>query len=313
MQYCEAIPGEPGSARYRFSADRYVVKPAFGMSSSDVHICESWNDAKVCAESPHNAREWVPEHVTRVLSPHIGRTDKRIIEPYVDGTEFSIDGWIQDESFHAIVQHKLFMVQRTFIGDGLTVSPPIGSSRLPTGWRGLEASEEKICEFGHAILDAIGFSRGVFHIEARERYGDGKLCLIEVNPRAPGGSLWKSAMLRTGYDLELVDAAIQLGQQVPPRETPVYRNVMHYPFYAANAGILSGWGDLGHVEPYAIENLILDFVVRIGDRFYEEDMSEEPYIAFAVTHDETVEGLLKKCGAVLGLNPPRIQGCESST
>jgi hypothetical protein len=50
-----------------------------------------------------------------------------------EGTEFSIDGWINGDKFCAKVQHKLFMVQSTFIGDGPTVSPPIQTHQLPEG------------------------------------------------------------------------------------------------------------------------------------------------------------------------------------
>ncbi len=307
MDYCEATPGDPGSATNHFVADRYVVKPAFGMSSSDVKIFDAWSDAKRYAESPDNAREWVPRHVTQALNSHIRRTDTRIIEPYVDGTEFSIDGWIQDQVFNAIVQHKLCMVRRTFIGDGPTVSPPIGSASLPNGWFGLKNSEESICMFGRAVLNAIGFSQGVFHIEARERHVDAGLSLIEVNPRAPGGSLWKSALFRTGYDLELVDAMIQLEKPLPLPNAPTHKHVLHYPFYAANPGVLSDWGDLGRLDASAVQDLTVDFAARLGDSFHEKDMSEEPYLAFAVAHDETVEGLLAKCQAILGLNPPQIQ------
>lgn len=307
MDYCEATPGEPGSAANHFVAERYVVKPAFGMSSSDVKFFDTWSDAKRYAESPDNAKEWVPLHVAQALNPPIGRTDTRIIEPYIDGTEFSIDGWIQDHAFYSIVQHKLCMVQRTFIGDGPTVSPPLGPACLPDGWCGLKNGEETICKFGRAVLDAIGFSQGVFHIEGRERYLDARLSLIEINPRAPGGSLWKSALLRTGYDLELVDAIIQLGKPLPLPNVPTRKHVLHYPFYATNTGVLSDWGGLANLEESPVENLTVDFAAQLGDFFHEKDMSEEPYLAFAVTHDDTVGGLLAKCQAILSLDPPRVR------
>jgi predicted ATP-grasp superfamily ATP-dependent carboligase len=101
---------------------------------------------------------------------------------------------------------------------------------LPKHWQGLENDEKTICNFGHNVLQKIGFKRGVFHIEGREQHTDRSLHLIEVNPRAPGGSLWRSALLRSGYDLEMIDAAIQLGMNVP------------HPIYASNAGVLQDWG-----------------------------------------------------------------------
>ncbi len=327
MKYCEVIPGETNSV-VAFEAEQYIVKPAFGMSGSDVKIFKEWKDAKQYAESLDNSKEWVPPHVARALK--IGRTDTRIIEPYIDGTEFSIDGWIQDQNIRALVQHKLKVIQRTpdgdrpmvsptmgsvclsnewsFIGDGPTVSPLMNSACLPKGkgWSGLKNSEESICNFGRAVLDAMGFSEGVFHIEGRERQSDARLFLIEVNPRAPGGSLWKSARLRTGDDLEVDDLMVQLGKPVPPPNTPTHRYVLHYPFYAANPGILSHWGDLVGPKVRAVPGLTIDFAVQRGHRFREKDMSEEPYLAFAVTYDDTVEGLFAKCQAILDFNPPRV-------
>jgi hypothetical protein len=133
MEYRVASPGKSGSSGSRFKADRYIVKPRFGMSSSDVKIFDSWGDAKGYAESPAHRKEWVPQHVINALRSHIKRTDQRIIEPRIEGTEFSIDGWIAEGSFHAQVQHKLFMVQSSFIGDGPTVSPP--STKALAGFR----------------------------------------------------------------------------------------------------------------------------------------------------------------------------------
>jgi hypothetical protein len=91
-------------------------------------------------------------------------------------------------------------------------------TNCPRGWLVLKNDEDAICRFGRRVLDAIGFTKGVFHIEGREQHTDGSLRLIEVNSRAPGGSLWKLALLRTGYDLELVDAMIQLDIDIPSPE-----------------------------------------------------------------------------------------------
>jgi hypothetical protein len=168
LDFCAVNPGQPDSARCYFRADRYVVKPAFGMSSTDVSICNSWEDAITRAESLDHAKDWVSSDILNLLDDESAQSNKRIIEPYVEGTEFSIDGWIVNNEFKAIVQHKLSMVQRSFIGDGPTISPPATSEDLSNRWCGLKNDEAQICRFGRKVLDAVGFTRGVFHIEARE-------------------------------------------------------------------------------------------------------------------------------------------------
>jgi biotin carboxylase len=179
------------------------------------------------------------------------------------------------------------------------------SKPIPPEYQGLQTCEAAITAFGKVILQAIGFAHGVFHIEARER-ADGRLALIEVNPRAPGGSLWKSALLRTGYDLEAADISIQLGRKPERSELNVKNYVLHYPFYAPHPGVLSSWGDLDGPRATAIEGLSIDFATDVDTVFREDDMTEEPYLAFAVAHDATKEGILAKCNAILQLTPPRF-------
>ena len=86
LDYREIMPGQPNPHVDAFEAEQYVVKPAFGMSGSDVKIFKTWGEAKHYAESLEHAKKWVPEGISRALN--LGATNVRIIEPYVDGTEF---------------------------------------------------------------------------------------------------------------------------------------------------------------------------------------------------------------------------------
>lgn len=306
LAYREVLPGASDTTVQPFCADRYVVKPAFGMSSADVRMYESWQDALAYARRPISSKSWVPNHVLAALDKAGLRTDARLIEPYIPGTEFSVDGWITGDRFWAIVQHKLHMnEQRTFIGDGTTVSPPISDTdRLPLGCHALLSSEARISRFAHEVLRAIGYSEGVFHMEAREQ-PDGLLRVIEVNPRAPGGSLWRSVYLRTGYDLELVDAAIQLGLDIPAPEPARACHVLHHPFYAPHPGMLQHWGGLASFRD-AGELRFVDDAVKLGHEFEATDLNEEPYLAFAVAGAQTLDALLEVRQRILGLPPPLI-------
>ena len=318
MQWYEVSPGATNSVSSPFGGQKYIVKPAFGTSSKDVRICQSWEEA-IRHGTALNNKGWLPQQIIQALPYHLDGTDAQIIEPYIEGTEFSIDGWIQGGQVCAIVQHKLFMRCGKVIGDGLTISPPVRPELLLGDYQGVENDkgsikyqglknvEGSIIDFGRKVLCAIGFTEGVFHIEGRERQTDAKLCLIEVNSRAPGGSLWKSTLLRSGYDLELVDAAIQLRKPVPSQAAPRAKYVLHYPFYAQNKGFLRDWGDLDPPRFSGTPNLTVDRVAKLGQYFSEDDLHEEAYLAFAVTYDETLEGLLDQSRKIMRLAPPSIR------
>ncbi|HLG55529.1 MAG TPA: ATP-grasp domain-containing protein [Vicinamibacterales bacterium] len=286
-----------------FVASRYVVKPAFGMSSRDVKWADTW-EAAVAAAVMEPGQAWVPEHVARVLE--IERSDTRIIEEYIDGTEFSIDGWIDGDRFQAIVQHKLAMVRTSFIGDGPTVSPPIGHCSDPR-WSPLRTPERDVCQVGCEALSLLGFKRGVFHIEGRERACDQSIQIVEINPRAPGGSLWRSAYLRTGLDLELVDAQLQLGLPISTHDVISPPHVLHYPYYAFSVGVLKDWGDLAAELGRLPADIRVDFAATLGDRFTSADLTEEPYLAFAVGQASDQAKLLTLIDHLLKLKPPTVE------
>jgi hypothetical protein len=315
LDFVEARPGEVLGDDKMFKADRYVIKPAFGMSSKDVKFCDTWaqvrhfvqDSVKLHFERSTVSLDWVPQHVMTALGWK-DRSDAWIVEAYVAGPEFSIDGCIRGGSFCAFVQHKLSIIETTtFVGDGPTITPPVGPDDLPSKWSALRNGEAAICEFGRRVLQAIDFTEGVFHIEGRERSSDGRLFLVEVNPRAPGGALWKSIARRTGLDLETIDAAIQLGLPLPKPDTPAAVRAIHYPFYAQQPGVLVDWGSLGWRGQPPIETLSVDFAVPLGQMFKPSDLDEEPYLAFAVAHDDTLAGLLEKCECILRLTPPCVE------
>lgn len=306
-----AVAG-PDVAPTFFAAPRYVVKPCFGMSSRDVRVFVEWDEAVAYAQSAEIAKAWLPEDIVRVLWPGGKRTDLCLIEEWLEGPEFSIDGWISADGFEAIVQHKLYNVEpggpAQFIGDGMTVTPPLAQStaRRHARWSSLVNSEDTFTAFGRGVLDAIGFSHGVFHIEARENPAEpNKVSLVEINPRAPGGSLWRSAAYRNGYDLEFVDAWLQIRADAPPADAPSGRHALHYPLYAHRPGRLVSWDGID--DAARANGHSIDFAVELGHRFSEEDMREEPYLAFIVASDDSRNGLLRRAIEIERLAAPRIE------
>ncbi|WP_156898222.1 ATP-grasp domain-containing protein [Methylocapsa acidiphila] len=290
-------------ARAPFEPGPYIVKPCLGTSSRDVYRAQSWDEIRRVIPLWQGSCKWLPDWIGALLGltrPSIGAF---IVERFIEGTEFSVDGWIGDD-FDAIVQQKLWTFEQPFFGDGLTISPPACSACLPADYNALKTREDNIVYFARSILEAIGLRNGVFHIEGRECRSSGALRLIEVNPRAPGGSLWRSALLRMNCDLELMDAALQLGYPYPKLADAPAKHVLHYPFYAMQSGTLQDWGGLD--GPFRLPNLKIDKVATLKQSFYSDRVREEAYLAFAVTHDDTLEALLAQGQEILRLRRPQI-------
>jgi hypothetical protein len=290
---------------------RYVVKPAFGASAEGVKIFNSWLSAVEYAKEPIPENKLFPEDVLETLNVSPERRMAKVIEPFIDGTEFSIDGYLIGGEIYAIVQHKLTIIQSSYIGDGPTVTPPIRSfnENFPN-FKSFTTEEKVVCEFARHILRELRYPDSVFHIEGIE--SNGELNLIEVNARSPGGMLWLSAMNRSGYDLEKIHCYLQLGLEpkklkLESKESGIH--CLHYPLYAANPGKIESWGDFTNTKLKAIfsdVNIRIDTAVPEHFEFKENHFEEEPYLAFftAITHSEAK---LKEVVKVLsGLEHPRL-------
>jgi hypothetical protein len=304
LEHYVVLGGDVPPERAPFEPGPYIVKPCLGTSSRDVYRVQSWDEIRHIFASQRGSRKWLPDWIGSLLGLGSPLINARIVEPFVDGTEFSVDGWIDDSGFEAIVQQKLWTVEEPFFGDGLTISPPASSAFLPANYAALETGENKIVSFARSILEAIGLRNGVFHVEGRECRSSGMLRLIEVNPRAPGGSLWRSTLMRLGCDLELMDVALQLRCPRPKFFGAPAKHVLHFPFYALQSGTLQTWGDLD--RPLRLPNLKIDKVATLNQSFELDRVREEAYLAFAVTHDDTLEGLLAQGQEILRLCRPVI-------
>jgi hypothetical protein len=306
LAHLSAGAGDQLPKRAPFGPGPYIIKPCLGTSSQQVFLLQSWRAvrdflARHPAPSIH-INPWVEAALDWKGFP----TKAWIVERYISGTEFSIDGWITGSQCKAVVQHKLQTVKSPFFGDGLTVSPPVPACDLSPYDDALELKEDVLKVFARQVLKAIGLSKGVFHIEARKSPRQDQVQLIEVNPRAPGGSLWKSAMLRTGCDLELKDAALQIDRPYAGEGIVPAAHVMHYPYYAMRSGKLLSWGMLGNDCLPGLPNLCIDKAANLGDTFDLENECGEAYLAFAVSHDETLQGLLEQAKTLRAFGEPII-------
>ncbi|MFJ6722357.1 ATP-grasp domain-containing protein [Streptomyces sp. NPDC091259] len=128
-----------------------------------------------------------------------------IIEEYLDGTEFSVDGPVVDGVFHA-----LFSVEKPEHDEerhhdaGLRLSPPQSDA--------VRVAVEQLSAKVSALCTELGLQRGWFHVEGRA-LPDGSAELVEINPRS-GGGLYRSATMRTcGLDPVEVTVGMALGEE----------------------------------------------------------------------------------------------------
>lgn len=306
------IPGCRTASIVPLQGATFVIKPAFGMSGRRVSIISGWKAAVELAACTDNVEWLVPANVLDALGYRANLSNMRLIEPYFEGVEFSVDGWKHTHGVDAVVQHKLCVLQRQFIGDGPTVSPPAARVRRVGEWAPMKSTERKCARVVEHALRLLGCRRGVFHAEFRE-LDSTRLQLIEVNPRAPGGSLWRSAMLRTGVDLEQRDAEIQLGMRPPRRVAAPRGHALHVPFYASGPGILRSWNGLTEPSRLGIGPCAIDYAVRLRHKFKRKDMIEEPYLAFVTAAAASTAAALRKCAAIVNAKAPTIESRAPAT
>ncbi|MFJ9762452.1 ATP-grasp domain-containing protein [Streptomyces erythrochromogenes] len=128
-----------------------------------------------------------------------------IVEEYLDGTEFSVDGPVIDGVFH-----PLFSVEKPEHDEqrhhdaGLRLSPPQSDS--------VRSAVEQLSAKISALCTELGLDQGWLHVEGRA-LADGSAELVEINPRS-GGGLYRAATIRTcGVDPVEVTVGMALGEE----------------------------------------------------------------------------------------------------
>lgn len=137
-----------------------------------------------------------------------------VVEPYLEGIEFSVDGPVVGGRFHGrVVFEKVDHDDVRHHDRGLLLSPPPSPS-VRSAARRLTADVSRLCE-------ESAVEEGWLHVEGRVD-GAGTVELIEVNPR-PGGGLYAEAcriLIDVDPDAWLVERAIEQATQgadpVPP-------------------------------------------------------------------------------------------------
>ncbi|MFJ9691482.1 acetyl-CoA carboxylase biotin carboxylase subunit family protein [Kitasatospora sp. NPDC101183] len=181
-------PGPVGAAPFRYPV---VVKPVDCGGSLMVRLARGDAEyAAACAEIHGAGADQVKFH------PNPRRV--ALVEEYVEGPEFSVEGWVDGGGTHvASVTTKYVSAPPWFFETGHIATPP---GQSPYG--------ELLTGFTERVVAAFELTAGPFHLEARVD-ASGRPVLIEIGARLAGDSIPELVLAGPGVDLGLaaVDAA----------------------------------------------------------------------------------------------------------
>ncbi|MCT2545003.1 acetyl-CoA carboxylase biotin carboxylase subunit family protein [Streptomyces atratus] len=207
------------------------------------------------------------------LADSVGPDTDAIVEQYIDGVEFSVDGPVLDGRFH-----PLFEVEKTEHDNlrhhdaGLLISPPPSAH--------VRQAVRELSERVGALYASLGLGSSWLHVEGRVR-ADGTCELVEINPR-PGGRMYRAATQRVcGVDPIDMSVRMALGERLDGAlagATPGGTELLAMlPFEADRVGTLASATSVeelkripGVVDGYLFENFRV--VTMDRENFFAEAM-----------------------------------------
>ncbi|GGU81685.1 hypothetical protein GCM10010260_12680 [Streptomyces filipinensis] len=223
-----------------------------------------------------------------------GDETELVIEEYIEGVEFSVDGPVVDGVFHGI-----FVVEKTQHNEqrhhdaGLRLHPPV-SAGVTTAARELSGKVGALCR-------DLEFSQGWLHVEGRAGAG-GAVELVEINVRS-GGGLYRVAT-RHACHIDPVDVVVSVALGQPsrtPRDTPRDCRLALIPFDADRVGDVV---DITPLEEMKALPEVLDGYVLDSYRVYSLDY--ENFVAEFLVHGDDAAHLLDACRRVTSAFSYRI-------
>lgn len=256
-----------------------VVKPVDCGGSLMVSLCRDEQEYTRARAVVHDPGEDVRFH------PNPRRT--ALVEEYVEGPEFSLDGWVDPGGPHlASVTSKFVSAPPDFFETGHIATAPACS---PHG--------EVLERFARQVVAAFDLTVGPFHIETRIASGRGPV-LIEVGARLAGDNIPELVLAGPGVDLcaAAADAARGLRHD-PGALSPVSAGLAFVTTDRAGAfaGTLSGAdafreaaefrGLLPEAEPGAVLDPGDIFSNRVARLHFEGDLGRVERLVASVLAD----------------------------
>lgn len=196
-----AVPGSvtvrAGEVRESPFAFPVVVKPVDWGGSLLVSLARDADEYRLACTEIHGYGEVKYHHDPRRVA---------LVEEYVEGPEFSIEGWVDPAGAHlASITTKFVSAPPQFFELGHVATPPESS---PYG--------SLLRDFARQVVAAFDITVGPFHIETRIAR-DGRPVLIEVGARLAGDYIPELVLAGPGVDLYLAAAETARGGHYPDR------------------------------------------------------------------------------------------------
>jgi biotin carboxylase len=192
-----------------------VIKPV--NSSGSLHVTKVHDQAELEA-----AYDRMCEDEALDMGQRISRI--AIVESYVAGPEFSVEGYVHDGEVHFLsITEKMLCAEPHFAELGHIVN---------TYLRGDERA--RIYAYAETVVRAMCIELGPFHCELR--VCDGQPIIMEIAARLPGDSIVELIQESTGVNLAETMIRCYLGLPVapPPAEAQRYAGVCFFTLDNAN-------------------------------------------------------------------------------
>lgn len=161
-----------------------VVKPSNAFYSAGVTRCDRPADLPACIEASVN--------VGRLMKFSRG-TSAIIVEEYIDGREFAVDGFVTDDKVHCLQVHEKWppLEGPTFHEDAyITYSAHSDEDNV-----------QRACRFAEKVVMVSGLRNSPFHCECR--LTEDADFVLEIAPRLAGGgaTTQQPSMITRGIDV----------------------------------------------------------------------------------------------------------------
>jgi len=182
-----------------------VIKPIAGWGSEFVYkICDKTeliNKYQWIKGSIKNTATYVLEWNSNTFN--VG--SDFLVEEYIEGDEFTVDGYVCDESVQIIALHqKIGSTEENGFRDHFYLTPPHNIN---------ERTIQGIHDYIKQVIKVVGLKRSLYHIELRiDKKGGFEI--IEINSRLGGGSIRNNIINLTGIDMLDILIDIDLGREV---------------------------------------------------------------------------------------------------